>query len=148
MSDLTWFNTIGIRFEMENHQYKQSKLVLVSSLLLLLPAFAFAVIGDYITAICITISCIFSVLGDYVHVGKDGNDAYKYYDILASAILFLLIITRRFFVKGEPDTLFLAKIILPLSMFKYSSMANTQDEWVIRHSLWHVVAVLIFLSEV
>jgi len=146
--DSTWLNAIGINFQMENHQYKQNKLVLISSLLFLLPAFAFAVNGDYITSLSITISCTFSVLGDYVYVGQDGNDAYKYYDRLAAALLFLILVTRRFVVKGEPEAIFLSKIILPLSIFKYSSMSTTQEEWVVRHSLWHIVLVLIFLSEV
>jgi len=148
MSELSWLGDIGINFSMNHHDYKQSRWVLTSSLLFLIPALAFAVNGDYVTAICVTISCIFSVLGDYVYVGQDGNDPYKYYDRIAAALLFCILITRRFFVKGEPEAIFLSKIILPLSMFKYSSMSKTQKEWEIRHSLWHIMLVLIFLSEV
>ena len=149
MSDISWlFSGMNIKFQMNHNEYKKIKFVLASSLLFLIPALAFAVNKDYITAISITISCIFSVLGDYIYVGQDGNDAYKYYDRLAAALLFCILITRRFFVHGEPEAIFLAKIILPLSMFKYSSMATTQNEWVIRHSLWHIVLVIIFLSEV
>lgn len=149
MSDISWlFSGMNIKFQMNHNDYKKSKFVLASSLLFLIPALAFAVNGDYITAICITISCIFSVLGDYVYVGQDGNEAYKYYDRLAASLLFCILITRRFFVHGEPEAIFLSKIILPLSMFKYSSLATTQEEWVIRHSLWHISLVIIFLSEV
>ena len=148
MSELSWLKTIGIDFAMNNKDYKQSRLVLTSSLLFLIPALAFAVNKDYVMAICITISCIFSVLGDYVYVGQNGIEAYNYYDIIASALLFCILITRRFFVYGEPEAIFVTKIILPLSLFKYSSMATTQEDWVIRHSLWHIVLVLIFLSEV
>jgi hypothetical protein len=148
MTDSSWLNGIGIEFAMKNSDYKRNKFVLVSSLLFLIPAIAFAVNGDYITAISIAISCFFSVLGDYVYVGTQHTDAYKHYDRLAAALLFGILITRRFVVRGEPEAIFLSKIILPLSMFKYSSMATTQNEWVIRHSLWHISLVIIFLSEV
>ena len=121
MSELSWPNAIGINFEMNHNEYKQSKWVLTSSLLFLIPAIAFAVNKDYLTAVCITISCIFSVLGDYVHVGRDGNEPYQYYDKTSAALLFCILITRRFVVKGEPEAIFLSKIILPLSLFKYSS---------------------------
>jgi hypothetical protein len=118
----------------------------VSSLLFLIPSIVFAINGDYLTSLCIAISCVFSVLGDYTYVDKN-QVVYKYYDRLAAALLFLILIVRHFAIKGEPEAIFLAKIIFPLSIFKYSSMATTQEEWEVRHSLWHAVIVLIFLSE-
>lgn len=135
---------LGVDFKMK--EYKPSKLVLVSSLLFLIPSIVFAINGDYLTSVSITISCIFSVLGDYTYVDKH-QVAYKYYDRLAAALLFLILVVRHFAIKGEPEAIFLAKIILPLSLFKYSSLAKTQEDWEVRHSLWHVVVVLIFLSE-
>jgi len=143
MTDSLWVKITGVDFPVRD--YKSSKFVLISSLLFLIPAVAFASNGDYLTSMCITLSCFFSVLGDSVY---PNISSYNIYDRLAAILLTGILIARRFSIDKEPDVMFLIKLILPLSIFKYSSMSKTQEEWEIRHSLWHIIITLVFLSEV
>jgi len=144
----SYYGSIGLNFSMPVNGYRKSTLVLVSSLLFLIPVFVFLVNHDYLAAMCVTIACVFSVLGDYVHIGREDTQEFRNYDAISSALLFCIILTRHFLKHAypKPENL-LPKIIFPLSLLKYSSMAKTQREWEIRHSLWHVSIVLVLLSE-
>jgi len=137
--------TMGVHYGMDD--YKYSNLVMVSSLLFLIPAVFFAINGDYLTSMCVTIACVFSVLGDSVLIEKQ-IVAVRTYDIISASLMFLIIVARHFAIHKNPDITILAKVILPLALFKYSSLATPQNEWEIRHSLWHVIVVIILLSEV
>ena len=141
------FISLGMKFNMPISSYRKSTLVLASSLLFIIPAIVFAVNRDYMMAMAVAIACVFSVFGDYVYVG-DRNLMYRNYDVISASLLFCIIIVRHFsnHPDPKPENL-LPKIILPLSLLKYSSMATTQEEWELRHSMWHVAAVLVFLAE-
>lgn len=144
----TYYQSLGLTFSMPVTGYRKSTLVLVSSLLFMIPATVFMINHDYLAAMSVTIACIFSVLGDYVHIGREDTTQYRNYDAISSALLFFIIVARHFLKHSDPKPdVLLPKIIFPLSLLKYSSMAKTHSEWELRHSLWHVAIVLVLLSE-
>jgi len=134
---------IGVNFPVR--EYKYSTFVILSSLLFLIPTVVFALNKEYLIAIAIALSCFFSVLGDSIF---PNTKIYNIYDRFVATLLTFILIVRHFSLHKNPEVIFLVKLIFPLCMYKYSSLATTQEEWEIRHSLWHISAVCVFLSEV
>ena len=120
---------LGFEFDVP---HKFSWMVFFSSLLFLIPSIIYTCNGDPLMGLVFFIACVFSLLGD--SVATDQPVAWKY-DVLSAMLVFFIMIARHFMAHPNASPLFFVKVLIPLCLFKYSSMSKTFEEWEWRHSL-------------
>lgn len=115
--------------------------VISSSLMFLVPAGFYAMDGQYAFASLLAASSVVSA----------NCDGYDNICRLDNVFMFWIVagVFWNHYNKGRPfDWIFWLKVIGAWSALKYSSLSKTKEEWQWRHCLWHIIAIIVLLSEV
>jgi len=131
---------IGINFNNVSRPIKNVDIIL-SSLMLLIPSIFFAANKNYTFAILLALASFFSIQ-------CDGYDKMCKFDNIFMFLLIFVFFYHHHINNRPFDWIFWIKIIGAWLLLKYSSLSKTKEEWYWRHSFWHIIIVIIFLSEI
>jgi len=115
--------------------------VIMSSFMFLIPAGFYAMDGQHLFASLLFFESILAANCD----GK--KKLCRIDNVFMFWIVFGLFWNH--YEKGRPfDWIFWLKIAGGWLALKYSSLSKTKEEWYWRHCLWHIISVIVLLSEI
>ncbi|CAK0892486.1 unnamed protein product [Prorocentrum cordatum] len=149
---------LGLRTTASLH-WEPHAMVGLSSIFLLVPAVAFVSVARCITrcapkpysastglqlclyvalALLFTFCCLTCFLADYAYIRRGHRSYYGKVDIRLATLTFFVCILD-FGLRASPlETAIL--VCIAVCAFGCSGLSASTDQWVVRHSLWHVVA--------
>ena len=115
--------------------------VIESSLLFLIPSIFYALNQQYLFGSILAVESL-------VSANCDGYDKLCKLDNVFLFLFIFLFFYNHYKKRGQFDWIFWLKVIGGWMALKYSSLSKTKEEWYWRHCLWHIIVIIILLSEI